>query len=100
MFKTSTIKNDDKSPGEIRTYFSTTTEAGRELLSQFLQLDPRKRISCADALKHKFLTTEEPLACKPEEMPKWESSHKAMRLLFFFFFFSFFLLSFFFIFMF
>ena len=61
-----------------RTSFTSATalsEAGADLLTQMLCLSPMKRISCKDALRHRYFA-EEP-APKPHYlMPTMPSTHK------------------------
>lgn len=52
--------------------------AGVSLLSEFLRLDPRKRINAIDALKHEYFTTD-PLPARPGDLPRFEDSHELDR---------------------
>ncbi|KAG7930404.1 hypothetical protein KL934_004803 [Ogataea polymorpha] len=51
------------------------TPAAVRLLSGLLTLDPRKRFNAAKALESDFFKME-PVACLPEELPKFEESHE------------------------
>lgn len=48
------------------------------LLSEFLKLDWRKRITAVDALKHPYFTTP-PLPARPGDLPQFEDSHELDR---------------------
>ena len=41
-----------------------------DLLSKMLILDPNKRINVQDAMQHDFFLKNEPIMCKPEDLPK------------------------------
>lgn len=53
-----------------------------DLLNKMLSLDPRKRITVEEALKHPFFSDSHlPKMCKPEELPKFENdSHEYQSL--------------------
>lgn len=48
------------------------------LLSEFLKLDWRKRITAVDALKHPYFTSP-PLPARPGDLPQFEDSHELDR---------------------
>jgi cyclin-dependent kinase 7 len=54
----------DKIPG----VFGASSDAIM-LLNNFLNFDPNKRISCAEALKHRYFTTAQPAPSKPADLP-------------------------------
>lgn len=43
-----------------------------DFLEKLLTLCPERRMSAAQALQHPYLVTEEPLACEPSELPRFE----------------------------
>ena len=51
------------------------TQSARSLIDKFLTLDPNQRISAKDALDSDYFW-EDPLPCKPSELPKYEPSHE------------------------
>ena len=44
-------------------------------MERFLTLDPEKRVTARDALDSDYFW-EEPLPCKPGDLPKYEPSHE------------------------
>lgn len=46
-----------------------------DLVSRMLCLDPDRRISARDAIMHEYFY-EQPMACEPEELPKFAASHE------------------------
>ncbi|KAG2494353.1 hypothetical protein HYH03_007410 [Edaphochlamys debaryana] len=67
-------------PSQLRARFTssfgsgaTLTEAGMDLLSRLLAYDPEQRISCADALKHRWFQ-ETPFPQRRELMPTFRSN--------------------------
>ena len=62
-----------------RTSFTSATalsEAGLDLMTRMLTLNPKKRISCAEALRHRYFT-DEPVPKAHNLMPTFPSSHQA-----------------------
>ena len=49
------------------------SEQGLDLMNQLLCMNPKQRISAANALKHSWLTTELPAPTLPECMPTFKS---------------------------
>ncbi|RPB16067.1 Pkinase-domain-containing protein [Morchella conica CCBAS932] len=62
----------------LEGHYSEMGSAGVSLLSEFLRLDPRKRINAIDALKHEYFTTD-PQPAKPSDLPRFEDSHELDR---------------------
>jgi serine/threonine-protein kinase BUR1 len=49
-----------------------------DLLSKFMLLDPRKRLSAIDALDHEYFSAN-PLPSRPQDLPAYEASHELTR---------------------
>ncbi|PIA18077.1 Pkinase-domain-containing protein, partial [Coemansia reversa NRRL 1564] len=65
-------------PRRVREEYLRFGEDLVDLLDQLLQLDPRRRPSAVEALKHRFFFTA-PFPARPEDMPKFEHSHEFDR---------------------
>ncbi|KAJ2613869.1 serine/threonine protein kinase, CMGC, CDC2/CDK sub [Coemansia sp. RSA 1365] len=65
-------------PRRVREEYSRFGEDLVDLLDQLLQLDPRRRPSAVETLKHRFFFTA-PFPARPEDMPKFEHSHEFDR---------------------
>ncbi|KAI5803243.1 serine/threonine-protein kinase bur1 [Geopyxis carbonaria] len=59
----------------LESQHSRMGSSGVALLSEFLKLDPLKRINAIDALKHEYFRTD-PKPLKPGEVPKFNDSHE------------------------
>ncbi|KAH3761544.1 CMGC/CDK protein kinase [Pelomyxa schiedti] len=65
----------------LRKKVQFMTDACHDLLTRLLAYDPAKRLSAAEALRHRYFT-EDPLPMDPARMPTWPCSHdfaKKMR---------------------
>ncbi|TMW64689.1 hypothetical protein Poli38472_011569 [Pythium oligandrum] len=69
------LKFRPTNPKPLSEQFPQLSDAGLDLLSRFLQVDPTKRISVTDALQHAFFT-EEPTA---SEIPGIEEPPEASK---------------------
>ena len=68
-------------PNILREYYKNNDkvdDVAFDLLNKMLSLDPKKRITVSEALKHPYFGQEhKPVMCKPEELPKMEcDSHE------------------------
>jgi len=70
-----TFKFKKPYPRRVREVFSRFTPSAKDLVERFLALDPSKRINAADALDADWFW-EEPLACEPHTLPRYEPSHE------------------------
>ncbi|ETI29682.1 CMGC/CDK protein kinase [Phytophthora nicotianae P1569] len=61
------LRFKDTNPTPLTEQFSMLSPAGVELLSQMLQLDPKKRISVRAALQHEFFS-EKPESVSPSDL--------------------------------
>ncbi|KAJ1676432.1 serine/threonine protein kinase, CMGC, CDC2/CDK sub, partial [Spiromyces aspiralis] len=71
-----TIASDIKTryPRKLRGHFQRYDEHAADLLDMLLQLNPARRLRAEEALDHAFFKSP-PFPARPEEMPKFESSH-------------------------
>ena len=68
-------------PNILREYYKNNDkvdDVAFDLLNKMLSLDPKKRITVSEALKHPYFGQEhKPVMCKPEELPNMEcDSHE------------------------
>ena len=62
-------------PRRVQEVFRRAPPSARCLVERFLTLDPEKRVTARDALDSDYFW-EEPLPCKPGDLPKYEPSHE------------------------
>ena len=62
-------------PRRVQEVFRRAPPSARDLVERFLTLDPEKRVTARDALDSDYFW-EEPLPCKPGDLPKYEPSHE------------------------
>ena len=62
-------------PRRVQEVFRRAPPSARRLVERFLTLDPEKRVTARDALDSDYFW-EEPLPCKPGDLPKYEPSHE------------------------
>ena len=58
--------------------FPNFDEVTLDIIKKLLTLNPKKRITLDEILKHPFLTSHEPKMCKAEDMPKIEESFNSL----------------------
>ncbi|KAG5437265.1 hypothetical protein PCANB_001058 [Pneumocystis canis] len=71
-------KNEISEGSRLRTKFPFLTNAGVDLLTKLLTLDPNKRISAQDALEHRYFT-EDPKPKDPSLFPTFPSKGSEER---------------------
>ena len=59
--------------------FPNFDEVTLDIIQKLLTLNPKKRITIDEILKHPFLTSHEPKMCKAEDMPKIEESFNSLN---------------------
>jgi len=69
------FKQKEKYPRRVREVFSRFSPSAKELVERFLTLDPAKRITAVEALDSDWFW-ENPLACDPSDLPRYEPSHE------------------------
>ena len=69
------LPNKKAYPRRVREVFRRAPPSARHLVERFLTLDPEKRVTARDALDSDYFW-EEPLPCKPGDLPKYEPSHE------------------------
>ena len=65
-------------PRFLERFRGSLTQSGLDLLLRMLAYDPKRRITAAEALKHRYFT-DEPLPRDIALMPTWPSSHAFER---------------------
>jgi len=79
------VQNECVNRGKLRENFPSTSfsggvnlnDAGFDLLTRMLHMDPLQRISASTALQHPWLTSEPPRPAHPDTMPTFRSRHDA-----------------------
>ncbi|KAH8702645.1 putative cyclin-dependent protein kinase Sgv1 [Talaromyces proteolyticus] len=72
------FKDFGHKPGNLSQVFREQGPLVVSLLSEFLKLDWRRRITAVDALKHPYFSSP-PLPARPGELPHYEDSHEFDR---------------------
>ena len=62
-------------PRRLREVFARFSPSAKDLVERFLTLDPTKRITAVQALDSDWFW-EDPIACEPEDLPRYEPSHE------------------------
>lgn len=66
------VKYKESVPIDFATIFTGCSEDALDLLKKMLMLDPKKRITCLNALKHEYFTNM-PRPTEPEKLPYYEA---------------------------
>lgn len=71
-----TVKPKKQYRRRLKEEYSSLPKDALDLLDQMLLLDPSKRITATDALKHPFLEDCDPTTVTPPQFPAWQDCHE------------------------